>query len=197
MPLNKSVYHFKVTLGTDFGEKGKQKPYRELALISSQSLSTLARAIVDSFGFDFDHCYGFYDNFKNPYDSSEMYELFTDIGEEPTEGAFGVTHIKIPKAFNKIGKKLRFLFDYGDNWQFTVELIDVKQTVSNYRYPKVLKKVGLSPEQYPEIEEEDEKEDAHEDWFHEDCSLCQKLKNGGVKMQWFPDEPIKKKKTIN
>lgn len=194
MLINKSVYHFKVTLDTDFEGKSGQKPYREIEVLSTQSLSTLAKAIVDFFGFDFDHCYGFYDNFKDPYDSSEIYELFTDIGEEPTEGAFGVTHIKIPKAFNKIGKKMRFLFDYGDNWQFTVELTDIKQAVSNSEYPKLLKKIGASPIQYPEIEGEDEKDKAHEDWFHENCSLCQKLKDEGVKMQWFLDEPVRKDK---
>lgn len=197
MKRNKSAYKFKVTLDTDFEGIGKQKPYREIEALSIQSLSTLARIIVVSFGFYFDHCYGFYDNFEDPYKSDEMYELFTDIGEEPTEGAFGVTYIKVPKAFDKIGKKLRFLFDYGDNWQFTVELKDIKQTVGSSKYPKLLKKVGVSPEQYPEIEEEDEEDATHGDWFHENCNLCQNLKAEGGKMQWFPDEPVKKKRTIH
>lgn len=197
MPIKKSVYHFKVTLDTDFEGRNKQRPYREIETLSTQSLSTLAKIIVESFGFDFDHCYGFYDNFRDPYDSSEIYELFTDIGEEPTEGAFGVNHTKIPKAFDKIGKKMRFLFDYGDNWQFTVELRDIKQTVDNSSYPKVIKKVGSTPEQYPEIEEDDENDATKKDWFHENCNLCQKLKAEGVKMQWFPDEPVKTDKTIN
>lgn len=96
MNKNKMVYVFKVILDTDFKNRGKEKPYREIAINSNQSLSTLAHAIVTSFDFYFDHCYGYYDNFENPYKSKEMFELFTDLPDvEHTEGAFGVTYIKI------------------------------------------------------------------------------------------------------
>lgn len=146
-----SEYLFRVTLDDDFDGRGKEKSWREVMVLSTQSLSTLAKTIVKSFDFNFDHCYGFYDNFKDPYRSKEIYELFTDIGEEPTEGAFGVEHVKITKAFDKIGKKMRFLFDYGDNWQFTVELLEIKPA-GGEKYPKIIKKFGKTPEQYPEYE---------------------------------------------
>lgn len=159
MQQNKSVYRFKATLMTGFGEDIKEKPFREIAVLSSQSLSTLARAIVASFGFDFDHCYGFYDNLKDHYKSKEMYELFTDIPEDPTPGALGVTHVKITEAFDRIGKKMLFLFDYGDNWQFIVELIDIFSLEKQDKYPQILKKVGKAPEQYPELDEKGEYEE--------------------------------------
>lgn len=155
MDQNKSVYHIKATLETGSGEYIKEKTYREIAVLSSHSLSTLARAIVTSFGFDFDHCYGFYDNLTDTYKSKEMYELFTDIPEDPTPGALGVTHVKITKAFDRIGKKMLFLFDYGDNWHFIVELIDIFSLEKQDKYPKILKKLGKAPEQYPELDEED------------------------------------------
>ncbi len=148
MGKNKSVYRFKVTLDTGVGEDIKEKPYREIAVLSSHSLSTLARAIVSSFGFDFDHCYGFYDNLKDHYKSKEMYELFTDIPEDPTPGAKGVTHVIVAKAFNHVGKKMLFLFDYGDNWIFTVDLVDITLPERNVKYPRLLKKVGKAPQQY-------------------------------------------------
>ena len=159
MNKNKSVYQFKATLDADFDENIKEKPYREIAAFSSQSLSTLARAIVTAFGFDFDHCYGFYDNLKDPYKSKEIFELFTDIPEDPTPGALGVTHEKITKAFNRIGKKMLFLFDYGDNWHFIVELIDIIPIEKVTKYPRILKKVGQAPEQYPPMEEDEEEHD--------------------------------------
>lgn len=46
------VYRFKATLETEFGEDVKEKPSREIVVLSSQSLSTLARATVTSFGFE-------------------------------------------------------------------------------------------------------------------------------------------------
>jgi len=142
------VYHFRVMLDMGSEKKDKGKVWREIEVLSSQSLSTLARIIVKSFGFYFDHCFGFYDNFNNPYRSKEIYELFTDIGEEPTEGAFGVEHVKVSKAFNKPGKKLRFLFDYGDDWQFAVELLGIELTDGG-KYPRIVKVFGKAPVQYP------------------------------------------------
>lgn len=152
------VYTFQVILDTDFEKRGESKPYREIAILNTQSLSTLARTIVTSFDFYFDHCYGFYDNFNNPNKSSEMYELFTDLDEDTNEGALGVTYVKVSKAFPALGKKLRFLFDYGDNWWFTVQLIGKNKVSGNAKYPKVIKKVHEAPEQYPQLDEDYEEE---------------------------------------
>ena len=69
-----------------------------------------------------------------------------DVGD--TEGALGVTYVKAPKAFLQIGKKMRFLFDYGDNWWFTIELLEIKASTERKKYPKVIQSVGKSPEQY-------------------------------------------------
>jgi hypothetical protein len=42
-----------------------------------------------------------------------------------------------------------FLFDYGDNWKFRVELIGQNAKERGMKYPKVRKRVGRAPEQYP------------------------------------------------
>jgi hypothetical protein len=44
---------------------------------------------------------------------------------------------------------MTFLFDYGDNWQFRVELIGKGVKERDVKYPKVRKKVGRAPKQYP------------------------------------------------
>jgi len=72
--------------------------------------------ILDSFDFDFDHPFGFYDNIKRWVDSREGYELFTDIGEG--DEFEGVKKTKVNRVFDRIGKKMFFLFDYGDEWHF-------------------------------------------------------------------------------
>jgi len=159
---NKFYYYFKVALIDGRGEKRKDEIYREIAVLGRQTLSTLANTIVRSFNFYFDHCYGFYDNFKNPYSSKEMYELFTDIPEDPTPGAKGVTSIKVATAFPKTKKNMLFLFDYGDNWHFSVELIDIKRAPGNAKNPKIVKKVGKVPMQYPPLKEDDSEEEINE-----------------------------------
>lgn len=142
----------KVTL-TDYLERIKTHPYRILAIPGNLDLYRLAFEIVNSFNFDFDHCFGFYDDFKHYHDSKEAYELFRDLDPEDTEPLGGGTlpkgvGIKVKTAFNEVGKKLRFIFDYGDNWYFEVEVLEIVDPNSKLKYPRVTKKVGRSPEQY-------------------------------------------------
>ena len=80
------------------------------------------------------------------------YELFADMGE-PTE-AQSVKKTRVSAAFPEVGHRMLFLFDYGDDWRFTVEVIGRGQKAPNARYPKVLKKVGPSPEQYAGVDDE-------------------------------------------
>lgn len=48
-----------------------------------------------------------------------------------------------------------FLFDYGDEWQFKVELIGLVQKEPKAAYPRVLKQVGQAPPQYPDLDEDE------------------------------------------
>jgi Plasmid pRiA4b ORF-3-like protein len=130
--------------------------YRDLELPSGGSLEDLAAAIVSAFGFEFDHAFGFYSNFKGDYyRSEERYELFADLGQAD-EGVGGVRRTKLSAAFPEVGKKMLFLFDYGDEWLFTVELIGLGRKEPKVAYPRVLKRVGEAPPQYPDLEEDEE-----------------------------------------
>ncbi len=130
---------------------------RELAVLETHTLYNFAEAIIESFDFAFDHCFGFFDNIDRWYKSERQYELFKDVGEECNPGTKGVKKTKIREAFVK-DKKMLFLFDYGDEWKFVVKLIreEVAITGSRKKYPLLLQKLGDSPEQYPAIEEEDD-----------------------------------------
>jgi len=67
--------------------------------------------------------------------------------------AGSVERTRTSKAFLEIGHKMTFLFDYGDNWEFRVELIGENTKERGAKYPRVVKKVGAAPEQYPREEE--------------------------------------------
>ena len=130
--------------------------YRDLELPSAGSLEDLAAAIVNAFGFDFDHAFGFYGSLGYRYhDAEERYELFADLGQAD-EGVGGVRRTKLSTAFPEVGKKMLFLFDYGDEWLFTVELIGLGRKEPKVAYPRVLKRVGEAPAQYPDLEEDEE-----------------------------------------
>ncbi|MBI4050768.1 MAG: hypothetical protein HY396_02215 [Candidatus Doudnabacteria bacterium] len=130
---------------------------REIEVPENFSLYKLAEAVIGSYDFDFNHAFGFFSNISESryFDSERKYELFADMqneGIEPT-GAGSVEKTKISKVWKSIGDKMLFLFDYGDNWLFVVELIGFGKKEDKAKYPRVVKKVGKAPEQYPEIEE--------------------------------------------
>jgi hypothetical protein len=65
-----------------------------------------------------------------------------------------VERTKVGKVFHEMNKKMLFLFDYGDEWHFIVELKGIESQRENSKYPFVVESVGDAPPQYGEPEEE-------------------------------------------
>ena len=136
----------------------KPKLYRDIEIESGDKLSDLAAAIIAAFGFDSDHCYGFYSLLKgNVLRSPVKYELFADMADTAVDSDAGsVERTRICDVFRKIGGKMTFLYDYGDQWGFRVEAVGQNAKERGATYPRVVKKVGTAPKQYPGLEEDDE-----------------------------------------
>ena len=132
----------------------RPKIYRAFEISAASSLHTLAQAIVRFFDFDFDHAFGFYSRLKgNIYDSPVQYELFVDMGEGESD-ARSVKRTRIIEALPKVGTKMRFLFDYGDEWVFLVELVKREPRETKIKLPRLLSSVGKAPVQYADPEDE-------------------------------------------
>jgi hypothetical protein len=130
------------------------KVYRAFEIADTSSLYVLAQAIVRSFEFDFDHAFGFYSKLKgNIYDSPVRYELFVDMGEGEGE-ARSVKRTRVVEAFPSVGTTMRFLFDYGDEWEFLVELVKTKPKEPKVKLPRLLISAGQAPAQYPDSDDE-------------------------------------------
>jgi len=129
--------------------------HRDLEIDSGQSLAKLAEAIVRAFDFEFDHAFGFYPDTKGRavMRGRPAYELFADMGE--ATGTQSVRRARIADAFQEVGQAMAFLFDYGDEWLFRVEVIALGRKEPTARYPRVLAKAGPSPVQYPDPEDEE------------------------------------------
>jgi hypothetical protein len=136
--------------------------WREIEVAASASLWKLAEAIVGAFGFDFDHAFGFYSDLDEFYqDSKTRYEMFADMDDaddwppEPGQSPAGsVKKTKVGQAFAKIGQRMQFIFDYGDEWRFAIEVTGFGTRVAGQRYPAVVASLGTAPEQYPDEEDE-------------------------------------------
>lgn len=128
---------------------------REIEVTENINLYKLAEAIVSAYDFNFDHAFGFFSTIGERYfDSKRKYELFADMedeGVEPT-GAESVKKTKIGEVWKNIGDKMLFLFDYGDDWLFVVELIGFGEKEAKTKYPRMIKSAGKAPEQYSEID---------------------------------------------
>lgn len=129
---------------------------REVEIAESGNLLKLAEAIIKVYDFDFDHVFGFFSTISEQwYKSEKKYELFTDMNDVEPTGAESVKKTKIDEVWKNVGDKMLLLFDYGDNWLFVVELIGFGKKEAKKKYPRIIKKVGIAPEQYPEADEDE------------------------------------------
>lgn len=134
----------------------EKRNWRELIIPANAKLSEFAKLIVNSFGLDMDHCYGFYDNLKNISRSKVCYELFVDLGEEHEDNAFSVKKNTLQALWDNKSpkdKKWLMLFDYGDEWYFELELVKAENHPKKQK--TVLRRKGEDYEQYPDYNDEE------------------------------------------
>ena len=152
------VFVIKVTLSDGLARR-RGKPFRIIGIQGDATLDVLANAIVACFGFDFDHSFGFYDNIKNWTQSHERYDSFVeDVDEFDGLGGSRAEHVEkvcVGEVFHEPGKKMLFLYDYGDEWHFVVEFLQV-ETIdkdTEAELPVLLESSGAAPSQYGNDEE--------------------------------------------
>ena len=114
------------------------------------SLHDFAAFITKSVGFDFDHAFEFCDNLSDPYQSTERYTLFADMGEGE-KGDRSVKKTPLSTVFTP-GRKMIFHFDYGDDWFFLVTCSAVKSSSAKRAFKKTVSTRGKPPEQYQDNE---------------------------------------------
>jgi len=110
------------------------------------SLDELHQAILCAVGFDNDHMYEFC--VASSYYSRSAQRISCDDNK--------VTQETIETIFSKAkGKKLFYMFDYGDSWLFQINKSRKKcfSEKPDTFYPRVVLESGVKPEQYPEWDE--------------------------------------------
>jgi hypothetical protein len=127
----------------------RPKLYRDVEIESTDTLYALAWGITRAFGFDFDHAFGFFNRLTGRVLASPTrYEVFADtaIGGASRR----VRDTAVARAFPRLGSKMMFVYDYGDEWRFRVEVIGRGEKVVGVAYPRVVARLGRAPEQYPD-----------------------------------------------
>ncbi|MDA8235151.1 MAG: plasmid pRiA4b ORF-3 family protein [Clostridia bacterium] len=134
---NGNTYIFKVWL--------RKNLWRRIKLSSVHTLQHLHDAIQDAFDFHNDHLYAFFMDGK-PWSKDVYWDKKAD--EKPTADKAVIGKLGLVP-----GKRLLYLFDFGDEWQFNVQLEEVMDSKTVPIKAEVIDKKGDSPEQYPSWED--------------------------------------------
>lgn len=144
----------------EYGCRTRGMPYRILGITRESSLELLAIAVLASFEFDFTHAFGFYDNLRNWTKSAERFEVFKDMESDqlvdlfPYEPGRSVRDTQVGEVFDTVGKKMLFLYDYGDEWHFILRLKKFSPFDNNMEYPELFESKGEAPPQYEFLDSE-------------------------------------------
>jgi len=137
------IYQFKVSLEETPGI------WRIIEIKETQMLSSLHKAIFNAFDRFDEHLYSFFMSNK-PFDKESEYNL-----PDPDDYTWGTdaTRTGISTLHLKSGQKFLYLFDYGAEVFHEVGVIKIIEEVPEGIYPRVVKKNGKSPPQYPQEDE--------------------------------------------
>ncbi|MBM3500421.1 MAG: plasmid pRiA4b ORF-3 family protein [Armatimonadetes bacterium] len=132
---------------------------RTIEIRGDQTLQDLHLAIFDAFGREEEHMYEFQFG-TGPHDRSgdryvlpmEFHDPF-DAGDQATGDLMVTT---IDSLDLEVGRAFGYWFDFGDNWYHEIDVVAIGEVVPRRRYPRVTERVGESPPQYVDWDEEDE-----------------------------------------
>lgn len=139
-------------LGSGFAPMRKGACTRELEINDGASLFALAEAILDAFGFQLDHAFGYYDNLTDHYESTDVHTSFADFLDDDPDNGKSVKKTRIAEVFHE-GTQRLFLFDYGDDWMFRLTCLATGLAGKAGQPAQVVAQHGEAPPQYPDYED--------------------------------------------
>jgi len=132
--FEEGTFIFKVSLWRDC--------WRRIALPGEMYLDNLSFTILDAFKFDHDHLDMF--TYKNRF-GIQTHVCHPYMDEEPLR----TNEVLIGELPIQPGDVMTYLFDFGDKWEFDVELERVDPVDPHIKKPLVIESDGEAPEQYP------------------------------------------------
>ncbi|HLF27164.1 MAG TPA: plasmid pRiA4b ORF-3 family protein [Anaerolineae bacterium] len=123
------------------------KVWRDIEIAEDQTLEDLHLMIQRAYNWSDDHLYSF-------FMSGKAWDQHTEIGS-PWSDARQHTHQVTLGSLNlKPRQKFLYLFDYGDNHEFDVQVRKHNPSAPQGNYPRVVDEQGKAPPQYPDYDEE-------------------------------------------
>jgi hypothetical protein len=120
----------------------------DIELAEDQTLEDLHLQIQDAFGWADDHLYSFFTSGKIGDNASE-------VGSPWSDTLLHTHLVQIGEMGLAPGRLLLYLFDYGDDHRFDVEVIDLNPLAPKGKYPKILSYPQDAPSQYPDYDDDE------------------------------------------
>jgi len=145
---NKTII-FKVDYLGHCGCGFKRNVTQKIEVKETQTLDTLHDAIIyKSFKWDDPHMYSFFLDNK-AYSKNRKMEYTCDFepdffGEQPNSSSTKLEDLNL-----KQNQKFLFVFDFGDDHHFSINVEGFGEIQKGKRYPLVIEEKGKAPEQYP------------------------------------------------
>ncbi len=132
---------------------------RTIEIRGDQTLEQLHQAIFVVFDREEEHMYEFRFG-EGPQDpDAPRYVLpfaLDDPDDEDDRAAGVVTGTTIDSLGLTVGRAFGYWFDFGDNWYHQIDVMAVGGATPKVGYPRMVARVGESPPQYADFEDEDE-----------------------------------------
>jgi hypothetical protein len=131
-----ATYTFKVTY------LEKPEVWRTIEIAGDQTLDDLHYAILSAVNFDTDHLYSF-------FMSGEAWDDTTEYASPHGEGR-SAARIKIRDLGLRMKQRFLYLYDYGDEHRFDIQLVAFNPDAPRGDYPRIVERHGRAPKQYRE-----------------------------------------------
>lgn len=131
------VYIFKVSL---------HKSWRRIAISSQMTLWDLSQLILQSVDFDSDHLDMF--SYKNQL-GRKVQVVHPYMDESPNTEEVEIGDLPLVE-----GSMMEYVFDFGDHWEFQLQLEGINTADQRLDYGEIVASKGKAPEQYPDYEDD-------------------------------------------
>ena len=132
---------------------------RTIEIRGDQTLAELHLAIFRAFDREEQHMYEFQVGGQGPQDlNAKCYVLPMAMKDSygGSKPAGDVTRTRLGSIGLEVDEAFGYWFDFGDDWWHQINVVDIQPEAPSGTYPRVTKRVGASPPQLDDWEEEEE-----------------------------------------
>ena len=130
---------------------------RTIQIRGDQTLEDLHYAIFNAFDREDEHMYEFQVGGKGPMDPKAKKYVLPMAIDDPfgEEKPAGTVNAVIGSLELKKSDTFCYWFDFGDDWWHQINVMAIAEKAERGKYPRVIRRVGESPPQYVDWEDEE------------------------------------------